>query len=90
MTSNVNSMIFEVTAGVGGQEAMLFAAEMIAMYEGFIEFNGWQKDVTEVDKSDIGNYKINFCIQKESKKNMNFIFRWTASWEHWNLRNRCI
>jgi peptide chain release factor 1 len=62
-------MFFEVTAGVGGQEAMLFAAEMIAMYEGFIEFNGWQKDVTEIDKSDIGALKINFARHYGLSKN---------------------
>lgn len=59
ITSNIQSMFLEVTAGVGGQEAMLFAAEMIAMYEGFIEFHGWQKDVTEIDKSDIGKKIFN-------------------------------
>lgn len=69
ITANVHSMFFEVTAGVGGQEAMLFAAEMIAMYEGFIEFNGWQKDVTEIDKSDIGEFKFNFAIYYGFSKN---------------------
>uniref|UniRef100_W5NEM1 Mitochondrial translation release factor 1 like n=1 Tax=Lepisosteus oculatus TaxID=7918 RepID=W5NEM1_LEPOC len=35
-------LVLEVTAGVGGQEAMLFAAEIFHMYQNFASFQGWR------------------------------------------------
>ncbi|CAB3382002.1 Hypothetical predicted protein [Cloeon dipterum] len=56
-SSNVQSMYLEVTAGVGGQEAMLFAAELFQMYTGYLEFCGWNYEVVEVDNSEIGGMR---------------------------------
>jgi len=44
------SIILEVTAGVGGQEAMLFAKEMFAMYCSFISNSNKGKSVAKVLK----------------------------------------
>lgn len=44
------SIILEVTAGVGGQEAMLFAKEMFAMYCSFISNTNKGKSVAKVLK----------------------------------------
>ena len=41
-------IILEVTAGVGGQEAMLFAGEIFDMYAGYAAYRGWE--FVEVDR----------------------------------------
>lgn len=50
-----DEVIFEVTAGVGGQEAMLFAGELFAMYEAFVRRHGWAWDVLSHDTTDLGS-----------------------------------
>lgn len=52
-----NSIILEINAGVGGQEAMLFAKELYEMYCNFIEYKGWSSEVVELDVSDIGGLR---------------------------------
>ncbi|XP_059480283.1 peptide chain release factor 1-like, mitochondrial [Neocloeon triangulifer] len=56
-TLSSKSLFLEVTAGVGGQEAMLFAADMVQMYQGFLQHSGWEFDILELDKSDIGGIR---------------------------------
>ncbi|XP_053678966.1 peptide chain release factor 1-like, mitochondrial [Anopheles nili] len=48
------SLIMEVTAGVGGQEAMLFARELFEMYCGYIEYKGWEIEMLQSEDTDIG------------------------------------
>lgn len=36
--SDVNKIMIEITAGVGGKEAMLFARELFDMYCGYINY----------------------------------------------------
>ncbi|XP_061913883.1 peptide chain release factor 1-like, mitochondrial isoform X1 [Entelurus aequoreus] len=55
--ADLSDLVLEVTAGVGGQEAMLFTAEMLNMYEGFAHYNGWSFDVLEHMISDIGGLR---------------------------------
>jgi peptide chain release factor 1 len=52
-----DSLVLEVTAGVGGQEAMLFAGELLDMYQGYIAHSGWQQDKAELDHSELGMMK---------------------------------
>ncbi|XP_077439078.1 peptide chain release factor 1-like, mitochondrial [Vanacampus margaritifer] len=54
---DLSDVVLEVTAGVGGQEAMLFTAELFDMYEGFALHNGWSFDVLEHMNSDIGGLR---------------------------------
>ncbi|KAM9809045.1 peptide chain release factor 1-like, mitochondrial [Syngnathus typhle] len=54
---DLSDLVLEVTAGVGGQEAMLFTAELFEMYEGFARYNGWSFDVLEHMNSDIGGLR---------------------------------
>ncbi|XP_019719886.1 peptide chain release factor 1-like, mitochondrial [Hippocampus comes] len=54
---DLSELVLEVTAGVGGQEAMLFTAELFDMYEGFALHNGWSFDVLEHMNSDIGGLR---------------------------------
>ncbi|MED6283509.1 Peptide chain release factor 1-like, mitochondrial [Characodon lateralis] len=55
--ADMSDLVLEVTAGVGGQEAMLFTAEMFDMYEGFAQYHGWSFDVLEHMSSDLGGLR---------------------------------
>uniref|UniRef100_A0A3Q2QDL9 Mitochondrial translation release factor 1 like n=1 Tax=Fundulus heteroclitus TaxID=8078 RepID=A0A3Q2QDL9_FUNHE len=55
--ADMSDLVLEVTAGVGGQEAMLFTAEMFDMYEGFARYHGWSFDVLEHMSSDLGGLR---------------------------------
>ncbi|XP_060686764.1 peptide chain release factor 1-like, mitochondrial [Hemiscyllium ocellatum] len=52
-----NDLILEVTAGVGGQEAMLFTAEMFEMYQNYASYKNWQFEVLDYCHSDIGGLR---------------------------------
>ncbi|XP_064089029.1 peptide chain release factor 1-like, mitochondrial [Macrobrachium nipponense] len=47
----------EVSAGVGGQEAMLFCREIFEMYQNYANFMGWEMEVTEFEKTDLGGLR---------------------------------
>ncbi|KAG7165211.1 peptide chain release factor 1-like, mitochondrial [Homarus americanus] len=50
-------VILEVSAGVGGQEAMLFSQEIFEMYQGYAAFMGWQSETTDYETTDIGGLR---------------------------------
>ncbi|MEK7646638.1 MAG: PCRF domain-containing protein [Patescibacteria group bacterium] len=52
-----NEVILEVRAGAGGDEAALFAAELLDMYKRYAESKGWSARIIEESKNDIGGYK---------------------------------
>lgn len=52
-----NSLILEVAAGVGGQEAMLFTREIFDMYCGFIDYKGWEIEVIETEDTELGGIR---------------------------------
>ncbi len=52
----VSNIVVEVLAGVGGQEAMLFAEEIHSMYSNYIAFNGWTYEMTDLEVTDLGVY----------------------------------
>lgn len=54
---NVESFMLEIQAGVGGQEAMLFARELFEMYEKFLKYKRWHYDVLEENLSDKGGIR---------------------------------
>ncbi|XP_041866895.1 peptide chain release factor 1-like, mitochondrial [Melanotaenia boesemani] len=54
---DLNDLVLEVTAGVGGQEAMLFTAVVFDMYQGFAQHHGWSFDVLEHMTSDLGGLR---------------------------------
>lgn len=53
----INSVVLEVNAGVGGQEAMLFAKELFDMYSNYCAFKGWEQDIAEYTTTDIGGIR---------------------------------
>lgn len=52
-----NEIILEVRAGAGGDEAALFAAELLDMYKRYSETRGWSAKIVEESKNDLGGYK---------------------------------
>ncbi|XP_051853927.1 peptide chain release factor 1-like, mitochondrial isoform X1 [Antechinus flavipes] len=52
-----NDLILELTAGVGGQEAMLFTAEMFDMYQRYATYKKWHFEVLEYFPSEIGGLR---------------------------------
>lgn len=52
-----NEAILEVRAGVGGDEASLFAYELAHMYQSFAEKSGWSVKTLSESKTDLGGYK---------------------------------
>jgi peptide chain release factor 1 len=51
------NVILEIRAGTGGDEATLFAAEMVRMYARYAERQRWKFEVMEASESGIGGLK---------------------------------
>ena len=49
--------MLEVRAGTGGDEAALFAGDLLRMYQRFAEECGWKFELISASQSDIGGYK---------------------------------
>lgn len=52
-----NEAVLEVRAGVGGEEAALFAEELANMYKAYAVQAGWNVRVLSESKTDLGGYK---------------------------------
>lgn len=50
-------VILEIRAGTGGDEATLFAAEVMRMYVRYAETQGWKVDMTSTSESGVGGIK---------------------------------
>jgi peptide chain release factor 1 len=62
-----NSIIIEIRAGAGGDEAALFAYELAQMYMRHAEKKGWKVAKIDESGSDLGGYKeVVFSIRGES------------------------
>jgi peptide chain release factor 1 len=53
----VQSIYFEIRAGVGGEEAALFARDLWRMYSKFFDKKGWKYRVLDITESDLGGIK---------------------------------
>lgn len=53
--------IVEIRAGTGGDEASLFAGDLLAMYQHFAEQKGWSFELMEASPSDVGGFKEAVC-----------------------------
>ena len=51
------SVIVEIRAGTGGEEAALFAADLFRMYQRYSEARGWKVEVLSASESDLGGYR---------------------------------
>ena len=53
----IDSIILEIRAGTGGQEAALFAADLMGMYRRYAERKGWKVEVLSVSPTDLGGFR---------------------------------
>ena len=49
--------MLEVRAGTGGDEAALFAGDLLRMYQRYAEEQGWRFELISASPSDVGGYK---------------------------------
>ncbi|MDP3785159.1 MAG: PCRF domain-containing protein [bacterium] len=52
-----DAVILEIRAGAGGQEASLFAAQLLRMYKNYAGRAGWRFQILDESKSELGGYK---------------------------------
>ncbi len=58
------SAIIEIRAGVGGEEAMLFAGALFRMYSMYAETRGYKVDILSENNTELGGYKeITFLVE---------------------------
>ncbi|WP_300391361.1 peptide chain release factor 1 [Henriciella sp.] len=51
------SVVLEVRAGTGGDEAALFAGDLFRMYTRYAQLEGWKVDAVSMSEGDAGGYK---------------------------------
>ena len=60
------NVVMEIRGGVGGEEAMLFAADLFRMYVMYVESRGWSLEVTSRSETELGGIKtIEFIVEGE-------------------------
>ena len=52
-----SSAIVEIRAGTGGDEAALFAGDLLGMYQRYCALQGWKTEIMSLSESDLGGYK---------------------------------
>ncbi|OFS35844.1 peptide chain release factor 1 [Staphylococcus sp. HMSC055B03] len=56
-------VIVEIRAAVGGDEAAIFAGDLMRMYSKYAEANGFKTEIVEASESDHGGYKeVSFSV----------------------------
>lgn len=56
------NIILEIRAGTGGDEAALFVADLLRMYQKYCERKGWRIELTDVSEIGIGGFKEAIAI----------------------------
>jgi len=51
------SIVLEIRAGTGGDEAAIFAGDLFAMYNRFAQLQGWKVEIETANEADMGGYK---------------------------------
>ena len=60
------NVIMEIRGGVGGEEGMLFAADLFRMYSMYAESRGWKTEIANISETELGGIKeISFVIEGE-------------------------
>ncbi len=58
------SVVMEIRGGVGGEEAMLFAADLFRMYSMYVEGRGWKLEIVSANETELGGLKeISFLVE---------------------------
>jgi peptide chain release factor 1 len=60
-TTEDRDAIVEIRAGTGGDEASLFAGDLLRMYERYAEQRNWKFEIMEASASDVGGFKEVTC-----------------------------
>ncbi|MAH04819.1 MAG: peptide chain release factor 1 [Pseudomonadota bacterium] len=55
--ADARNAILEIRAGTGGDEAALFASDLLSMYKGYAAAQGWRIEIMEASENDIGGFK---------------------------------
>ena len=55
--ADASSAIIEVRAGTGGDEAALFAGDLLGMYQRYAQLQGWRTELMSLSESDLGGVK---------------------------------
>ncbi len=50
-------LILEIRAGTGGEEATLFARNLLEMYSKYIDIQGWKKEILDLSPAEMGGIK---------------------------------
>jgi len=53
----IDSVMLEIRAGTGGQEAALFCADLLNMYRRYAESKGWRLEVLSASPTEIGGFR---------------------------------
>jgi len=60
------NVIMEIRAGTGGEEAALFAADLLRMYTRYAEHQGYKLEIMDMHPTDMGGVKeVTFAIEGE-------------------------
>lgn len=55
--NNFNSIIVEIRAGTGGEEAALFAADLFRMYSKYAVLKQWKQKILDSSPTELGGFK---------------------------------
>ncbi len=55
--ADASSAIVEIRAGTGGDEAALFAGDLVGMYRRYAQLQGWRVEILSLSDSDLGGVK---------------------------------
>ena len=61
------SVIMELRAGTGGEEAALFAADLYRMYNLYAAARGWQVELMNAGETELGGYRENHFLHRWGK-----------------------
>ena len=51
------NVVMEIRGGVGGEEAMLFAADLLRMYTMYVESHGFKMEIVNINETELGGVK---------------------------------
>ena len=64
--NDAKNVIMEIRGGVGGEEGMLFAADLFRMYSMYAESRGWRREIANINETELGGIKeISFVVEGE-------------------------
>ncbi|MDD3491540.1 MAG: peptide chain release factor 1 [Candidatus Pacebacteria bacterium] len=68
--NNIKSIILEIRAGTGGEEAALFALDLFTMYNRYANIQGWPIKVIDISKTSLGGLKEGI-LEIDNKESFN-------------------